>query len=178
MVLSQKRAKTRVFSLLFILIMLFSVVSCTRPAQNFTKVSTDFTCGFDADYKDMKIKGALTRYTAGTLKLDIEEPNTLKGMVMEWDGEKVTVKMYGISFDVSPDTIPQSALGHIIGLALDSSLAAHGQEGVEVDGGVEITGDSSIGEFVLGIDSDTGFVRSLSVPSQQLDIRFFDVAVM
>lgn len=76
-----------------------------------TPVTTGFECDADLTYRDMQVKGHLTRLTTGTLTLDIDEPETLKGMTMQWDGETVSVKMYGLSFGLDPAAVPETALG-------------------------------------------------------------------
>ena len=70
----------------------------------------------------MQVKGHLTRLTTGTLSLDIDEPETLKGMTMQWDGETVSVKMYGLSFGLDPAAVPETALGRSLLAALDAAL--------------------------------------------------------
>ena len=175
--ISPKTASSRItiFAVLM-LVILFCWCSCSRTAKNAETVSTDFVCKFDADYKSTNVKGTLTRYTAGTLKLDIDEPSTLKNLSMEWDGEKVTLKLYGLSFNVEPDTIPQSALGRVVASVLDS-IQIPGASRTESGNEVVTKGDSPLGSYEAVTDPETGYIRSLSVPSQELTVSFSDITV-
>lgn len=78
-------------------------------------------------YQDMRVKGHLTRMSAGTLKMEFTEPATLNGMSMEWDGETISVKYAGLSFGVDPAAVPESALGKGLLDALDAGFRSGGE---------------------------------------------------
>jgi hypothetical protein len=79
----------------FLLIVL--LVGCSRINPPEQPISTGFECDAKIEYKDMLIKGHITRVSAGTLKMEITEPASLNGMSMEWDGETISVKLYGMT---------------------------------------------------------------------------------
>ena len=86
------------------------LVGC-NPKKPVEPVAVDFVCDSKAQYNDLTATGTLTRRTAGTLVLEFSEPETLNGLLAEWNGEKVTLKYLGLSYDVDPATLPESALG-------------------------------------------------------------------
>lgn len=133
-------------------------------------VSTGFECDVSLTYRDMDVKGHLTRLTAGTLVMDITEPKSLEGMSMKWDGQTISVSMYGISFGVDPDAIPETALGKSILDALDG-VPADGDRTV-TDEGVMTKGDAAGGEFTFISDPETGNLLSLTIPSVNLTAAF------
>ena len=134
-------------------------------------VTAGFECDMDVQYRDMEVKGHLTRQTAGTLLLEVTEPATLNGLSMEWDGENVQLRLHGLSFDVDPSAIPQSALGKGILGALDTALGLH-EDRTVTEEGVSTKGSTLDGEFTLVSDPETGNLLSLTIPSLELTAQF------
>ena len=96
---------------------------------------------------------------------------------MIWNGEKVTVKMYGLSFDVDPENIPQSALGQSILKALDAMLSDKGS-GIMTDKGFTTKGVMNGSEFEVVSDPSTGKLLSLNIPSLELTADFTNFTLM
>ena len=124
----------------------------------------------------MQVKGHLTRLTAGTLTMDITEPKALKGMTMSWDGETISMKMYGMTFGLSPEEVPESALCKGI---LDALDAAAGKDGGTLTGdGLLTAGRALNGEFEILSDPDTGHLLSMKIPSLNLTAVFSNFEVL
>ncbi len=155
--------------IVFALILL--VTGCRRSTQTADPVGNGFTCRIQADYKDMDVKGTLTRQTAGTLKLTFSAPESLAGMTALWDGESVELEMNGMSFSVDPQTIPESALGEEIVAVLDAAIRGEGERHQE-SGKLFINGSGDNGAYELVCDAKTGVPLSLSVPSIPLAVTF------
>lgn len=145
--------------------------SCSKPKPAEKPITTGFECDVAVQYGDMNVKGHLTRSSAGTLQLDISEPETLKGMSMIWNGEKVILKLYGLSFDVNPENIPQSALGLSILKALDAMLSDKGSGEITSEGFIT-KGVLNGSEFEIISDPSTGKLLSLKIPSLELTANF------
>ncbi len=153
------------------LLVLLTGCSGSKPAAD--PVSEGFSCTVQAVYRDMTVAGTLTREAAGTLTLAFTEPDTLSGLTARWDGETVTLSMYGLEFSVDPATVPESALGEEIIAAFDTALRGEGERTTE-DGKLVITGNGSNGAYTLTFDAETGVPLSLSVPSLPLSATFSD----
>ncbi len=139
-------------------------------------VVTGFTCNMQVQYGEMEVEGRLTRQSAGLLTMDITAPETLKDMTLEWDGEEVSVKMYGLSFGVDPATFPSTALGNSLLAAFDAATRL--QNGQLTGEGVKTVGEELGGEFTLLSDPDTGYLLSLSIPSAGVQATFSDFQVL
>ena len=134
-------------------------------------VTTGFSCDTAISYQDLSIEGHLTRKSAGMLELEFKQPSTLQGVVMEWDGENLNMKMGGLSFGVDPSILPDGALGQELLQALDAGFRA--EEGGEVtEEGVHTSGTTVSGSFELISDPETGRLLSLSFPEQGLKATF------
>ncbi|HIW74518.1 MAG TPA: hypothetical protein H9684_09350 [Firmicutes bacterium] len=158
------------FTALFLLCLL--APSCS-PAQKEPEepVTAGFECDLDVQYRDMEVKGHLTRRTAGSLLLELTEPSTLNGLSMEWDGEKVVLKLHELSFDVDPAVLPESALGQGLLSALDAAVGQR-EDRTRTGEGLATSGSITQGEFTLVSDPDTGALLSLQIPAMELSAQF------
>ena len=154
----------------------FGVVLLTagcRPKQTAPPITADFSCSFSAQYHEMAVAGTLIRRSAGTLELSFTEPPTLEGLTAVWDGERVTLAMLGLTFEVDPDDLPEGALGEAVVDALDRVFRG------EIDGRDEgettiYEGTGENGTYILVCDRESGRPISLSVPQLSLSARFFE----
>ncbi len=140
-------------------------VTATQP------ISEGFTCAMQATYRDLKVSGTLTRDGAGRLGLTFDEPSTLKGLTVRWDGETVTLSLGGMSFSVNPDAVPERALGEEIVSAFDTALRGEGKRTTE-NGKLTVEGNGPNGAYTLAFDAETGEPLSLSVPALPLAATF------
>ena len=160
------------------LCLILAMSSCQKSGGGAeAPVVTGFECDGALTYRDMEITGHLTRLNAGTLTLAFTEPASLKDMTMMWDGENISMKMYGLTFGVDPSEIPESALGKGIVDALDVALRGGGGGARVTEEGVKTEGDSVNGQFELLSDPESGSLLSLKVPSLNLKADFSNFAV-
>lgn len=161
----------RVFSLCLPLLILFA--GC-RPPKPTEPIATDFVCEFRAEYNDLTATGTLTRRTAGTLLLEFSEPETLDGLSAEWDGEKVTLRYLGLSYNVDPAKLPENALGEGLLSAFDATFRGEGERS-ETDGKITVNGLSGSAQYAYVYDAKSGAPLSLTIPSIPLTVTFSDI---
>ena len=153
-------------------VMIIGLAGCA-PKKAAPPQTINFSCAIRATYDNMTVAGTLTRYTAGTLKLAFTEPQTLDGLTVSWDGELVTLEMMGLTYQVDPDDVPESALGKEVIAILDAAMRDE-MQGVVEDGKqiFESAGDN--GAYQLVCDAETGYPLSLRVPDLNLQAEFSD----
>lgn len=134
-------------------------------------ITTDFSCEADIQYRDMQVKGTLSRSSAGTLSLTFSEPDTLKGITAQWNGDTVKASLYGLSFDLSPDTLPAGALGSVLTDALDAVLRTPAA-GTLTEEGFCWEGSGQNGSIEVLSDPEDGSLLSLEIPSVPLTASF------
>lgn len=150
------------------------LTSCAPGAVGHTAPTfTGFSCSADIAYRDMAVKGRLSRVSAGTLILDIEEPATLSGMKLSWNGEQIRVNMLGLSVDLDPADIPASALGSALVDTLDAALRVQDQA-VLSDGVMKLDGECATGSYTVTSDPATGALLTVAVPDLELSASFAD----
>lgn len=156
------------------LVLLAVLSGCRFSTKTAAPIAVDFTCQFRAQYENMTAAGTLTRHTAGTLKLDFFEPETLSDITVEWDGEDTRLKYKGLSFRVDPDAIPESALGNELITVFDAALRGEGDCRTE-KGIATLRGSENGTAYVYTYDVTSGVPISLSVPSIPLSVTFSEV---
>lgn len=134
-------------------------------------IGEGFSCAVEAVYRELQVRGTLTREAAGTLTMQFTAPDTLNGMTARWDGSDVTLTMHGMSFAMDPASVPESALGEEIVAAFDAALRGEGER-TQKDGKLTVRDQGANGEYTLVFDADTGHPLSLSVPSLPLTATF------
>lgn len=140
-------------------------------------VVTDFSCTMQVQYGDLAVEGRLTRQSAGLLTMELTAPETLEGLTLEWDGQEVSVKMYGLSFGVDPSTFPSTALGSSLLAALDAATRLQGGGQLTAEG-LETVGGEIGGEFTLLSDPNTGSLLALTIPSAGIRATFSDFQLL
>ncbi len=152
-------------------VLLMVLLAGCRPAKNAEPKAVEFSCKMQATYRDLAVEATLTRYGAGTLALEFEQPDTLRGLTARWDGEAVTLSLYGMEFTAELSSVPESALGREIVAVLDAALRGEGELRRE-NGVLTLRGNTSDGAYTATFDAESGMPRTLSVPHLPLEVRF------
>ena len=142
-----------------------------RPVKQAEPKVVEFSCKMEAVYRDLAVEATLTRYGAGTLVLDFEQPDTLRGLTARWDGEAVTLSLYGLEFTADLPSLPEQALGTELVAVLDAALRGEGELHRE-NGTLTLRGHTSGGEYSAVFDAESGLPLSLSMPQLPLEVRF------
>lgn len=160
-------------SLLVVLALSLLLCGCAKspaaPSQQ--PVTMGFTCDMTGSYRGTAVAGKLTRSSVGLLTVKLSQPEDLDGVEMEWNGEKVLLRMFGLSVEVDPNTIPESALGMGILKSLDAAMQ-NPEAGALTEAGVKTSGSCENGTYELISDPETGYLKSLSVPSLEFTAQF------
>lgn len=158
-----------------VLVAVVLLVAGCRPSAAEPQ-SAEFSCTVEATYRELNVKGTLTRYGAGTLALAFDEPETLNGLTVRWDGEAITLSLHGLEFTADAASVPESALGTEIVAALDAALRGEGERR-EAGGVLTVNGSGPNGAYTLTFDAQSGVPLALSVPSLPLTVTFSEVMV-
>lgn len=172
----------KAFRLSLLLVLLCSLLLCgcaadPPAARSQQPVTMGFTCDMEGSYRGTAVAGQLSRSSVGLLTVRLSQPEDLSGLEMEWNGEKVMLRMFGLSVEVEPDTVPESALGVSILQSLDAAMQ-NPDGGTLTDAGMKTVGSCENGSYELISDPETGHLRSLSVPALEFTARFSNFQTM
>jgi hypothetical protein len=154
------------------MVMLFGCAKGRSHAA--TPVMGGFTCEVSIDYRGMALKGQLSRMQDGRLLVTLSEPPSLSGMAISWDGEEMAMEMGRVRVPVNAANVPQSALVK----SLLTVLTASPNAGELTDEGFVVRGEVDGKAYTIVCAPDTGLIRSLSVPDDELTVTFFETALL
>ena len=153
--------KRAVFTVMILVVFL---CSCKKQVS-FEAKTSGFRCDAHVEYNQTELECELGVGENGDFYAEIQAPQSLKGMKLEWKAEKVTVSYLGISKEIDPDSIPyfnyaktiRSVLGEVKGSLLATAENL----------GYSYSGVGSSGEYEIEFRAD-GFPIKISVPSSGL----------
>lgn len=163
-----KRLTAVIFSLIMVSVFTGCAGKRAAPPQ-----TADFSCNAHIVYKDLALEAELSRSDRGLLTVTFTAPATVKGLSMQWDGEKVNLSVGGIGYSLDPAALPESGLGNGLIDVLDT-VASADLSPTLAGSDARLTGSGKNGSFTLLSDPITGALRSLSVPSLPLEATFTD----
>ena len=151
------------------------LVGCAkRRGDAATPVTAGFTCEVGIDYRGMTLKGQLSRTQDGRLLVTLFEPPSLSGMAISWDGKEMAMELGGVRVPVNAANVPQGALMK----SLLTVLTAAPSAGELTDEGYVVQGEIDGKAYTVVCAPDTGLIRSLSVPDDELAVTFGETALL
>ena len=138
-------------------------------------VTDGFTAGATIRYKEMDVQGQFSCSADGRVNMVFSLPKSLDGVTLGWNGSEMQMRLGGMTITVSEDSMPDGGLIR----CLTRVLAA-----VEPTGGVRqgedyvIDGEADGTAYTLVCDAATGLPKSLSVPTEELEVTFSEVTLL
>lgn len=139
-----------------------------------TPVTAGFTCEVGIVYRGLDLKGELSRTQDGRLLVTLSEPPSLSGMAISWDGKEMAMELGGMRVPVNAANVPQGALMKSLLTVLTASPTA----GKITDEGYVVQGEVDGKAYTIVCAPDTGLIRSLSVPDDELTVTFNETALL
>ena len=123
-------------------------------------------------YRDLSAIARIVQDTPEACTVTFSAPDTLKNMSFVFRQDQVKVSYRGLSFDFDPGSIPGSAVAKAAVSSINAALQKEGLALEQLSGSLSLTGSSESGDFTLLIDTESGDLLKLTVPSQELEIAF------
>lgn len=127
---------------------------------------------------NVEMEGNLQKQQTGTYRVEILSPDILKGMVMSFDQDQVTIEYLGLTGSYQPDAIPNSAVAKKL-VSIMQSLTSSDNLKLSSEGGSLLTKGSLPEDglsFEAAIDGSTGNLQSISIPKENFSVIFSDFA--
>ena len=160
--------RIRIFAFLFIVIF-FS--GCSQKTVFSPEALNDgFSCVVEINYKKTEIKTKLTSKMPGAYCFEIFSPPVLNGLTLDFDGENVTMKYFGISYSAKPENLPETAFADIIKDAVYEASKAKTVNVLKKNGCEVLSGTCKNGKYSLILEN--GFLKTLSIPGAELTAEF------
>ena len=151
------------------------LVGCGKSRSEAAKpVTAGFRCQVSITYRDKQLEGQLSRVQDGRLQMLLSEPPSLSGMAINWDGKEMTMELGGVQVPVNAANVPQSALIK----SLLSVLSTQPTDGELTDEGYTVRGEVDGKAYTIVCAPDTGLIRSLSVPEDEMTVTFHGTTLL
>ncbi len=158
----------------FVVFVLFLCVSCGKKEEIPQSLQTNipFTCTAEISYDTLTIEAKLTYRNAASATLEVLSPDSLEGLVFEYDGENTTAKYKGLGFSLSElgSSLPSAAR------LIFSSLSSAASEKNTEDAGEQFTvsGRLDSAPYRLYFNKKSGYLEKFSCPSLKFTAKFKD----
>lgn len=137
-------------------------------------ITDGFTCHTEITYREMTLEGDLSCGKDGSVEISFDQPKSLYGITLRWDGREMRMALGEMSLTVAAEKVPQSALL----CCLAQVLASDHETGSRTDTGYVITGEVEGKAYELVCDPDTGTPISLHIPEEELMATFTEFSVL
>lgn len=131
-----------------------------------------FTADVEADTPIQNFKAQLEYRGLTDCVLRFTQPATMNGVCMIWNGQTVRMQYKGVGFDVDVSKFPQSAIGSDIINSVNAAVKAENLKIEKTGEDWSYSGSTKSGSFTIIQDGNTGFIRSISLPDNKVQILF------
>ena len=120
----------------------------------------------------------LTRYEAARWEADFTEPDSLAGVVLQFDGSTVSASYKGLAFSVPKSALPAKNMLMLATEALDTAAETQDLHCKSQDDGTYCwTGNSDAGSYTVTF-AETGEPVAFEMPSQPCKITLTNFTVL
>ena len=166
----------KVFSLLTAAVLLFFPVSCSQAeaGANLPQTNRPFSADLDIKYKDFSAEADLTFRNSASATLEITEPDELEDLVFTLEGEELKAKYEGLDFPIEDTNGQAVSVARLIFSAIANAGSSKDAKINSTANEFTISGNVLNNEYQMIFNKATGAIKSFSVPSQGLLVKFSD----
>ncbi len=149
-------------------------VSCAKKDKEEREIYTNipFTCTAEITYDTLSLEGKLTYRNAAGATLEILSPDSLSGLIFDYNGQEIAASYKGISFPLGSlnSSLPSAAK-----LIFSSLVYASSQRETKDAGDqFKITGRLDSAEYQLYFNKKSGYLEKFICPSLKFEAKFKD----
>ena len=157
---------------LFVVFVLSLCVSCAKSEGEKREIYTNlpFTSLVEINYGELSLEARLTYRNAASSSLEVLSPDSLEGLIFEYNGEETRAFYKGISFALGSlnSSLPSAAK-----LIFSSLISASNQNNTH-DAGDQfiISGKLDSASYQLYFNKKSGYLEKFVCPSLKFEAKF------
>lgn len=130
-------------------------------------LSSNFNANANIKMQDITLNADVNRTSSNAITLSIQEPKSLEGMNIQYNGDTVNINYKGMSLGLSKNSKALSSVANILMSAIETATAGTGVEIKNVESGISVNGVTDAGDFSILLNPSNNSIASIS--SQNLD---------
>lgn len=148
--------------------------NAVSPKQISANLNRNFDAKATIKMHELLLTADVNRTDIGKYTIKIDEPSSLAGMVIQYDGENVSTSFHGINLNVDADSLLSSSLGKMLINSIDKASAQTGVSISSKDNVICIQGENpdKDGKFNLIMDREKGSILSISSAETDFNCNF------
>ena len=136
-------------------------------------VINQFTADFEADYKDMTVRGEVVATVHGYTKINITYPETAEGLNVAYKNSELELGMKSLLSTADEAYLPQESLPSVLHNVVNS-LSEVTEEGIQSEKKITTySAQLTQGRCVMKID-EYGFLIQAEIKEQDVVLNFFN----
>ncbi len=148
------------------------VVGCSTDGEKLTIIN-QFTADFEADYKDMTVRGEIVAGVHGYTKVSITYPETVEGLNVAYKNGEMEIGMKSLLSTADEAYLPQESMPAIMHSVFKALYIAKEEVAQNDEGFTTYTTELAQGRCVLKVD-EYGYLTQAEIKEQDVVISFFN----
>jgi hypothetical protein len=128
-----------------------------------------YAAEIEIDSEDISITANIKRLGTGLWEMEITSPETLKGLKINYNEEKVTSVYDGIITETPIDKVSADAIFLQLFQAADNAANLESPDISQKDGDYFINGSIPTSDYIIQIDGETKTIEGISLPDSGLE---------
>lgn len=169
----------RVIKALCVLFLLpvFLLCSCSSESSDNKPLNSRFSADFQAQYKEMTIKGSLSSAGRGVMNLNVTYPETLSGLSVNYKNSEMLICRDSLECSADEAYIPSESFPNTVYLIV-TGLADGRQEFESKNENYNTYNlKTSLGNCIVNVD-EQGNIAKAEISKTKFDITFSNVKVI
>ena len=165
----------RVMKTLCVLFLLpvFLLCSCSAESGDNKQVNSRFSADFQAEYKEMTIKGSLSSAGRGVMNLNVAYPQTLSGLNVNYKNSEMLICRDSLECSADEAYLPSDSFPNTVYLIL-TGIADGRQEFESKNEYNTYNLKTSLGNCIISVDEQGNIVKA-EISKTKFSITFSNV---
>jgi hypothetical protein len=150
-----------------ILGMLFAYTSCDsfkNAVSGVPELDVPFTAEANIEGENLSLTANIKRLGTGLWEMEITSPETLRGLKINYNEDKIASVYDGIITETPIDKVSPEAVFLQLFQAADNAANLETPDVFEKDGDLFITGQIPVSSYEIQIDGETKLIEGISLP--------------
>lgn len=164
--------KTLAFVLTAFFFLLCGCVNNDKNGTGNVSVPLSFKTDLLININKSTVKANFDHKAPGVAQISVESPESLKGLVMNFEGSNCKISFNSIEWQTDMSNFPETSFGSAVISSLETLIEGTSVESIKSGEKINHEGKGPLGNFTFVQNEETGFLESFNMPNLNLSIEF------